>query len=147
MDFGLTEPRAYFNIINKDSWNFNFSEPVFTENLPGSIRDSYTPLWRSFKGGTYGIWDQRFLDGIDNGGNPIMRGHAFIPTASAAGIQANYSDFNTAATWVLPASTTTLGATQSMFDQVFVNSKNEGHVLEGTSPAKTTMLNLIKGAK
>ena len=93
-------------------------------------------------------FDPNFRDDINDGPANKMKGHAFIPTISAAGIVANLADFNTKTTWYLPNGTTSLGGTQTMFDQAFINQNNEPHIDEdnGTAP-KSTIFQLIQEAK
>jgi|GEM_PF-5793517 len=148
---GVVTNVAHLDVLNKNSWNVNFSEPVVTENVPGSIRDSYNALWKGLNGTFPGTWNANFLDSYDpNHVNIVstMRGHAFIPTISAACLFVrDLREFNQKSTWYLYAGTTTLGPYATMFDKAFINQYNQGHILEeSTSPAKQTLFDLITGA-
>ena len=146
---GQKEHIATLDALNAYSWKLYFQEPVFTENLPGSIRDSYQGTRNSLKKKGYGgTWNSDFLDVYDLDSNlSTLRGHAFIPTASAAGIRVpNYAAFNKASTWNLGNGITTLDSTQSWFDQVYINPYNQEHIAsDSASPAKTTLATLLLG--
>jgi len=138
---------AWFDPANKWERNYWFGEPVFTENLPGGLRDSYISVKlalmdKDYNDGGWYFGSSSFLDDATTQWNKIFKqnevkrvevnaykGHAFIPTASAAGIRnSDLSAFNQESTWLLPEGTRVLGSNQTMFDAAYLSDRNWVHV-------------------
>lgn len=162
---GVLKQITRFDPANMWERKYKFKEPVFTENLPGGLRDSYTAVkaalrQEDFYGGGWDPGTSPFLDVGSWGKNTLTgdvemqkittyKGHAFIPTASAAGIKVDqYSDFNKESTWLLPSGTKTLDNTKSMFDAVYLAESNWNHVSpyneQSSSPVHATIFNVIQ---
>lgn len=161
---GVKKRIAWFDPANMWERYYYFQEPVFTENLPGGLRDSYTSVkaalrQEDFKGGGWDPGSSPFLDVGTWGTNKKTgdvemqnitqyKGHAFIPTASAAGIRvSSYAAFNQESTWLLSAGTTQLDNSQSLFDRVYLAQNNWNHVSpadeQPASPVHGDIFNII----
>ena len=154
---------AWFDPANVDERYYKFREPVFTENLPGGVLSSYTDVMLALKTNDYGdgnwgeespyisigpiTWNSSLKE-YEKKNVQEYRGHAFIPTASAAGIQpTSYSSFNSRGTWLLPAGTQSLGSTKTMFDDAYIAGANWNHVSpaneQASSPIHSKIIHLI----
>jgi len=169
---GVKKQITRFDPANKWEKKYQFREPVFTENLPGGLRPSYTSIKMALRDKGYygGSWDLATSPFLTNGkihrdeyGDldvvpdenqvtdlqkaKIYKGHAFIPTLSAVGYRiADLKGLNIRTNWNLP-NTTSLSSSQSWFDQAYMASYNWMHVspynLQKASPVHSTIYNLI----
>jgi len=132
-------------------YRLQFKEPVFTENLPGGLRDSYQSTKDAFEKDEdwtifdeyKGTWNGSFLNTYKtNGTLSTHKGHCFVPTVSAAAVRLTGSDatayevFNQESGWKLPSGTSTLSNSQSWFDEVYINqaSRNQLHIRDAVYP-------------
>jgi hypothetical protein len=125
--------RVYYGDIDgwgsssgQDAWEMWFNEPVFIENAPGSNRDSYRQIAKSWDAAN----EDKYNMEVTNFDSKFKSGHAFIPTMSALGLRKeNGWDANYTESWYRDfLSEKSSLWYSSIFGNLYIPSENQPHM-------------------
>lgn len=121
---GVSYSRVFYgDLINAYDWNFWYRQPVFLENSPGGVRNTYYQIQRKFTIDRY--FNQAFGGPTSAiSGAADYPGASFIPSVSGLGLI--YRDVNDP-NFIFHGATT--NCWQSIFDHLYVPYYNQEHVL------------------